>query len=86
MVLAVLEINRKTFLNETEIIWKAICFKVCLLYCQLECVHISSYLSFSVCVSLFLVLGKDTVKMRFEKSVGIVLVGYGGSERTDFGL
>lgn len=63
MVLAVLKINRKTFLNETEIIWKAICFKVCLLYCQLEYVCIFSYLSFSVCVS-FSFLGKDGGKMR----------------------
>lgn len=62
VVLAVLKINRKTFLNETEIIWKAICFKVCLLHFQLECVHIFSYLSFSVCVSLFLCFGERCCK------------------------
>lgn len=48
-----------------------------------ECVHIFSYLSFSVCVSLSLFWGKVLKRWRFEKSVVIDLVGYGESERTD---
>lgn len=80
---AMLKINRKPFLNEIEIIWKAMCFKACLLYCQLECVHIFSYLSFSVCISLSLFGGKMLERWRFEKSVVVDLVGYGGSERAD---
>lgn len=51
VVLAVLKINRKTFLNENEIIWKAICFKVCLLYCQLESAHLFLPIIFSLCLS-----------------------------------
>lgn len=62
VVLAVLKINRKTFLNETEIIWKTICFKVHLLYCQLECVHIFITYHFQS-VFLFLFLGERCGKM-----------------------
>lgn len=62
MVLAVQKLNRKAFLNETEFIWKSVCLKDCLLGCQLEGVHIFSYLSVSVCVPLFLCSGKKCCK------------------------
>lgn len=62
LVLAVLKINRKVFLNETEIIWKSVCLKDCLLYCQLEHAYIFSYLSVSVCVFLFLCSGEKYCK------------------------
>lgn len=62
LVLAVLKINRKVFLNETEIICKSVCLKHCLLDCQLECAYIFSYLSVSVCISLFLCSGEKYCK------------------------
>lgn len=58
LVLSVLKINRKVFLNETEIIWKSVCLKDCLLDCQLERGYIFSYLSVSVYISLFLCSGE----------------------------
>jgi len=61
-VLAMPKINRKAFLNETEIIWKSVCLEDCLLDCQLEHAYIFSHLSVSVCISLFLCSGEKYPK------------------------
>lgn len=64
LVLAVLKINRKVFLNETQIIWKSECLRDCVLDCRLERAYIFSYLSVSVCISLFLCSGENCCEDR----------------------